>query len=284
MKNINKLKFLLLALISYLIVFATPVNAVSNTGQVTIKTELAKETKTYKVWQVDEEETLEKLFALENEEIDKKYQDSFQVVQGVESDAAATYSQITLTLEKNKKYYVREITADAKNVLNPLLIKLKDDEDTLVIEAKYTVPNKTGSYNFVKISSQGGNLAGAKFQVEKKVGDTYEFVKKDGQPYIVESSQDGSFKVENLNYGIYYLREIEAPSGYKLLEELVEFEITDYSHTATAKQVINEPNTPPLIEIPYTGNAVLIGVLVSSFALFMIGWFLIRSSKNEEEA
>ena len=54
-----------------------------------------------------------------------------------------------------------------------------------------------------------------------------EWVERYGnQNVILTSDADGTFKIAGLDDGTYYLREIQAPNGYNLLEEDVQLVIT----------------------------------------------------------
>ena len=81
---------------------------------------------------------------------------------------------------------------------------------------------------------ENGKVTGwAKVATEAAAGDvqmpgTYEeWVERYGdQNVILTSAADGIFKIAGLDDGTYYLREIQAPNGYNLLEEDVQLVIT----------------------------------------------------------
>ncbi|WP_394019891.1 MSCRAMM family protein [Anaerococcus cruorum] len=117
-----------------------------------------------------------------------------------------------------------------------------------------------GSYNFVKVddSKEQKRLAGATFALYK-VGDDgkqtpYEV---NGKRYTVKSEDNGEFKVENLPYGKYVLRETVAPTGYILDVNPIEFTISKDSANAEAIMIVNKRNpdrpvTPPVVSPPGT--------------------------------
>lgn len=115
---------------------------------------------------------------------------------------------------------------------------------------------KKGSQNFVKVdnSKTPKRLEGALFavySVDKKGEATpYEV---DGKRLTIKSGSNGEFKVKDLPYGDYYLRETAAPEGYVLDTNPVKFTISEKSETAEAKFIVNKRNpnaTPPGSNIP----------------------------------
>lgn len=117
-----------------------------------------------------------------------------------------------------------------------------------------------GSYNFVKVddSKEQKRLAGATFALYKVSEDgkqtPYEV---NGKRYTVKSGDNGEFKVENLPYGKYVLRETAAPTGYILDVNPIEFTISANSKNAEAIMIVNKRNpdrpvTPPVVSPPGT--------------------------------
>ncbi|KGR72791.1 MSCRAMM family protein [Streptococcus phocae subsp. salmonis] len=191
-------------------------------------------------------------------------------------------SEVLLTnLADGVSYYVREAEGVTKDeVLVPFVVTVTVGRDQLV-QAKKTTPQKRGSYQFVKVSSQGGTLQGASFEVWQSLKGKAAPVLKAGKPYLVTSDNKGLFEVADLPFGSYYLKEIKAPKGYLLSPKTVAFEVTNYSAKAKPTSVINTPKTPPPgIEVPYTGNAVMIVVALIGFAMFMLGAYLVKRDKK----
>lgn len=99
---------------------------------------------------------------------------------------------------------------------------------------------EVGHMQFKKVSPRGEGLKGASFRVLDR---NKQPVKVDGQEYIVESNAQGYFRVMNLDYGTYYLEEVEPPKGYQLLDKLVPFEISKDSYQRDmALSVENQPS------------------------------------------
>ncbi|HEM3183222.1 TPA: hypothetical protein U0917_002420, partial [Streptococcus suis 89-5259] len=85
-----------------------------------------------------------------------------------------------------------------------------------------------------------------------------------------------------LPYGTYYLKEVKAPKGYLLSQDTIPFEISLDSHVSDVIRIKNKPITPPGIDIPYTGNAVVIVVLSLGIILFLLGYRLVAYKKDEK--
>lgn len=51
------------------------------------------------------------------------------------------------------------------------------------------------------------------------------------------------------------------------VKKTIPFEVTDYSEKQAPVKVVNQPKIPPRIEIPYTGNAIMILVVLLGFAI-----------------
>ncbi|MFO3715271.1 collagen binding domain-containing protein [Anaerococcus cruorum] len=123
-----------------------------------------------------------------------------------------------------------------------------------------TPNNPYGSYNFVKVddSKEQKRLAGATFALYKVGEDSKQTpYEVNGKRYTVKSGDNGEFKVENLPYGKYVLRETVAPTGYILDVNPIEFTISKDSANAEAIMIVNKRNpdrpvTPPVVSPPGT--------------------------------
>lgn len=89
--------------------------------------------------------------------------------------------------------------------------------------------------NGLKTNEKDVKLEGATFKLyrDKNLQDQVK-LKKGVYGYVVSNSQDedivsdrnGSFIINGLDQGTYYLKEIKAPDGYRLLKEAIEIKIT----------------------------------------------------------
>ena len=101
-----------------------------------------------------------------------------------------------------------------------------------------------GDVTVSKVNPDGEALDGAEFVVGRVVDGQTQYLGYEGewtadqQAAAVYVSQNGSFVIENLPFGEYFLKEITAPEGYVLSEETVAFTVDE---TAEAVQVVNEP-------------------------------------------
>ncbi|HEL1768222.1 TPA: hypothetical protein TXV04_001341 [Streptococcus suis] len=176
-------------------------------------------------------------------------------------------------------YYVRQVGTPTKLEVIPFVMKV--DGSVLKIEAKVRRPSKeTGSKTFLKVSTSTAPLSGAEFVVLEEVNGELKEVNIDGNSYHVTSGSDGRFQVGPLPYGRYYLKEVQAPTGYLLSHDTIPFEISSDSHVSEIVKIKNKPITPPGIEIPYTGNAVVIVVLSLGIILFLLGYRLVTYTKR----
>lgn len=88
----------------------------------------------------------------------------------------------------------------------------------------------------LKVNEKETKLEGATFKLFRDETCQDEvFVQKSGTDYVVSqtstsesivSNDLGSFKIYGLDQGKYYLKEIKAPNGYRLLKDVIELEIT----------------------------------------------------------
>ncbi|HFI0423319.1 TPA: collagen binding domain-containing protein [Streptococcus suis] len=176
-------------------------------------------------------------------------------------------------------YYVRQVGTPTSLEVVPFLMKV--DGSVAQIEAKVRRPSKeTGSKTFLKVSTSTAPLSGAEFVVLEEVNGELKEVTIDGNSYHVTSGSDGRFQVGSLPYGRYYLKEVQAPTGYLLSHDTIPFEISSDSHVSEIVKIKNKPITPPGIEIPYTGNAVVIAVLSLGIILFLLGYRLVTYTKR----
>ncbi len=121
------------------------------------------------------------------------------------------------------KYYVQEIATDEHYVLNGekflVVFEYMGQEMTTVdIDCgQFTNALKRGSVEGKKLDSNGKNLSGSRFGLFRT--GTSEFT-EDAALMTDISDEDGSFGFTEIPYGEYVVREIEAPTGYVMTDEI----------------------------------------------------------------
>lgn len=158
-----------------------------------------------------------------------------------------------------------------------------------------------GAKGFKKISTRDNKpLAGARFLVTQKVGKDYVRVKQKGQDLVVTSSAQGTFEVDDLPYGDYFLWEVQAPEGYQALTGPVAFTINANSR-AEDLLIKNKPvNGPPgkpsgpppsgpppsgspppkTINIPQTGDISLLLLALAGGICIILGRWLLKERQD----
>ncbi|HHT7816219.1 TPA: prealbumin-like fold domain-containing protein [Streptococcus suis] len=197
----------------------------------------------------------------------------------ISSQALSPEGQATFRGLTKGWYYVRQVGKPTSLEVIPFLMNV--GRGVTKIEAKVRRPSEEkGSKPFLKVSTSTAPLSRAEFAVLEEVGGELKEVIVDGNSYHVTSSSNGQFVVGPLPYGIYYLKEVKAPTGYILSQDTIPFEITSDSHVSEIIKIKNKPVTPPGIEIPYTGNVVVIAVLSTGILLFLLGYRLVTYTKR----
>ena len=115
------------------------------------------------------------------------------------------------------EYVVREIAAPEGYVMDEAHYAVKVDQNGAVIEIEITNKLIRGSVQLTKVDKDypDHHLNGAVFEV-------YRDGKLVGQ---MEELSDGVYKLDNLPYGDYTLKETEAPKGFFLDEKTYSFSI-----------------------------------------------------------
>ncbi|HGO8538249.1 TPA: collagen binding domain-containing protein, partial [Streptococcus suis] len=221
------------------------------------------------------EQMAEKLFPLNRDELTRLYGQTHL------SEKLTPQGVVGFSGLKKGWYYIRQLGQATGIEVIPFVLQV--DGQLQTVQAKVWLPGeKVGYRNFLKVSTSTAPLAGATFQVLEEVDGQLRQVMIDGKPYHLTSENGGHLKVGPLPYGSYYLQEIKAPKGYLLSQDTIPFEISLDSHVSDVIRIKNKPVTPPGIEIPYTGNAVVIAVLSLGIILFLLGYRLVAYKKDEK--
>ena len=143
-------------------------------------------------------------------------------------------------------YYVQEYATDSHYILSderypveftyagqdtPLVNVAVNDGEAIVNELKY------GSVSGMKLDENGKALPGALFGLFRS--DAAEFT-EEGALMTATSGEDGIFVFENLPVGDYIVRELTAPAGYVLSEELHQVSIAENAQVIEL-EVTNDP-------------------------------------------
>lgn len=143
-------------------------------------------------------------------------------------------------------YYVQEYATDSHYILSderypveftyagqdtPLVNVSVNDGEAIVNELKY------GSVSGMKLDENGKALPGAVFGLFRS--DAVEFT-EEGALMTATSGEDGIFVFENLPVGDYIVRELTAPTGYVLSEELHQVSIAENAQVIEL-EVTNDP-------------------------------------------
>ncbi len=168
----------------------------------------------------------------------------------------------------------------------------------LVNDLNFVVENiKKPSIYFEKVDkATKEKLKGAEFELQKKIGEKYESIDKDGKKTIISkwtatSGDQGKFSFESIPDGEYQVYETKAPAGYSLINRVAfKFKVqkgkiyeidkkTEKVKTSTLKVNGEEnsdtnriPITNQKAEYPYTGGPgtwigfTIIGIVVMTLA------------------
>lgn len=149
------------------------------------------------------------------------------------------------------------------------LISGKESTSTKSLQASLTFKSPTGGFKIKKINNAKNDVAveGAKFKLcddkECKKTSTY----ADGTEILeLVTSSDGTFTVNNLRYGTYYLIEVEAAPGYELPEKQNVIEITVNNNSLNStKTVTNKPVMTKISKKAISGEEELKGAHIIIF-------------------
>ena len=142
-------------------------------------------------------------------------------------------------------YYVKELATDEHYILSdakyPVTFEYAGQETAkvqLAVNDGETIENDLiyGSVSGRKVDENGEPLGGALIGLFK-YNDT-EFTKENAL-MTVTSKEDGSFSFEQIPFGIWYVREIEQPTGFVLNETVYEVNIAENEQVVVI-EIVNE--------------------------------------------
>ncbi|XZN28925.1 SpaA isopeptide-forming pilin-related protein [Clostridium perfringens] len=179
-------------------------------------------------------------------------------------------------------YNLEQIKAPDGYELNKTPIQFIVNEDSKVVKVPLEVPIKTNvNLAIHKINEKGLPILGANFKLFKEESPkkpikfaynknlkVYELDPM-GVGKLIPSKDGASFKINNLPYGKYILKEVKAPKGYKLSDDIyitLDFEESFYRVGKQGEKIILNKNTEtntydisvenfPRIILPETGGS-----------------------------
>lgn len=98
-----------------------------------------------------------------------------------------------------------------------------------------------------------------------------------GEPVTIETDENGYALSPALEFGLYFLVETQAPSGYNLLEDPIPVWVTSSSHLA--EYAVKVPNNPG-VELPETGGPGIYHIVGFGALLTMMALLLLMKKRN----
>ena len=187
----------------------------------------------------------EKITALDGSEIPA---DGLIEIAGVQADGTLVFAS-DLPIGS---YYVKEYAVDAQYLISeetyPITFTYEDETTTVVrieVNNGEAILNRIirGSITGIKVDEQGEPLSGAVFGLFR--ADCTDFTEENAL-LTAESAEDGSFSFENIPYGVWLVREIAAPEGYVLSDEIFTVQISENGAVIELGNLENKPITGEL--------------------------------------
>ncbi|WP_283676030.1 SpaA isopeptide-forming pilin-related protein [Clostridium perfringens] len=232
--------------------------------------------------------------------------------QGVKTFTTSSEGSIRFELP-NGDYKLEEIKAPNGYKLDqtPIEFTVNDESKIVKVVAKDDPLPTTCNLVINKINEKEIPILGAKFKLfeesnPKKVlkfssqKNNYE-LNQNGVGKLTPSGKNASFKINNLPYGNYILKEVQAPKGYKLSDDIyitLGFEESFYRVGKQGKKIILNKNTEtntydisvenvPRIILPETGGCgtskfLLIGITLLAGVLSIVSTtkFILRERES----
>ena len=180
-------------------------------------------------------------------------------------------------LEEGQEYILTEVKSPyGYEIAEPVIFKVTLDKQTQNVEMKDMKIYKT--IKMIKVDSESKNIIKSNFKFGIYENPECSKLVKE----VNADKENGTVIFEKLRYGTYYIKEIEAPSGYLLSDKIIKIEINDKGNFADGQILSEEDNSISTItyynkQIPkiQTGNetnyALLIGsIMVSILSIFII--------------
>ena len=160
------------------------------------------------------------------------------------------------------KYYILEIETTEGYILNSDKVYFEITDNNEIVEVKMENNKISGTVKLLKIDDEGNPLAGVKFAL-------YDINNQLIGKYVTD--ENGCIEIE-LDYGKYYLKEIETLDGYIISDQRLDFEIAEQDQVveiiATNNREIEVPKTDTQ-DLTYILGGILIsmGIVTSVYGL-----------------
>ncbi|MFW8054051.1 SpaH/EbpB family LPXTG-anchored major pilin [Vagococcus fluvialis] len=238
---------------------------------------------------------------VENEEFGYELKDGNKVIPPENYTITEDADKKGFTLEINADYLTEltpnnHLTFDYFMFLNEKAVPGKDYTNTANVETgdltdeTDPVTIKTGGAMFQKVDQDNKKtaLANAKFVVQNEEKDKYAVVNETtkevtwtidkNQGTIFTSGKNGEFEVIGLEFGTYYLVETEAPDGYVLLKNPIEFKVDENSYdNKQTVEIVNKHKG----SLPMTGGIGSIVFVVAGVSAFGFVAFYFKKRLSE---
>lgn len=176
-----------------------------------------------------------------------------------------------LPLSNDKRYYILEKqTSDSSYLLNEEKMYFEINENGEVIKANMKNEKIKGSLEFTKVDLSTSNpIPNTKIEIYN--ADTDELI------YSGFTDENGKIIIDNLEYGRYYIKEVETASpDYILNTEKMYFEIRENG------EIVKATMTNEKVEMPKTFNTDLTSsIIIISTAVLGLGLLIYAKKKNK---
>lgn len=176
-----------------------------------------------------------------------------------------------LPLSNGKRYYILEKqTSDSSYLLNEEKMYFEINENGEVVKANMKNEKIKGSLEFTKVDLSTSNpIPNTKIEIYN--ADTDELI------YSGLTDENGKIIIDNLEYGRYYIKEVETASpDYILNTEKMYFEIRENG------EVVKATMTNEKVEMPKTFNTDLTSsIIIISTAVLGLGLLIYAKKKNK---
>ena len=176
-----------------------------------------------------------------------------------------------LPLSNGKRYYILEKqTSDSSYLLNEEKMYFEINENGEVVKANMKNEKIKGSLEFTKVDLSTSNpIPNTKIEIYN--ADTDKLI------YSGLTDENGKIIIDNLEYGRYYIKEVETASpDYILNTEKMYFEIRENG------EVVKATMTNEKVEMPKTFNTDLTSsIIIISTAVLGLGLLIYAKKKNK---